>query len=60
MNQSETIFGGANTKKLENIVKTHEDKVSKNKVSEKDLTLPLNLQLSILIHMCCSQFSDQS
>ena len=39
MEQSETSFRGTNTKKLESLVKTYEDKVSKNKVSEKDLTL---------------------
>ena len=33
------ISGGTNAKKIKNLVRNYEDEVSKNKVSEKDLTL---------------------
>ena len=40
MRPSEIISGGTNAKKkIKNLVRNYEDEVSKNKVSEKDLTL---------------------
>ena len=39
MGPSEIISGGTNAKKIKNLVRNYEDEVSKNKVSEKDLTL---------------------
>ena len=41
-----------NTKKIENLNKTYEDKVSKTKASEKDLTLHNLKSFNLLISIC--------